>query len=1101
MFSHHFPVLAFLTFTTLLCAQQEYFVSPEGDDSASGLSTGAALGTIQAGVDRLQPGDTLTILPGEYYESVRSEGLGNDQVDTVIRAAVPRTVIIRGDTAAPELSAVEGYRFIYGAPWAALPVEVMEVDTLTALQRALNRIELEFIAGAWYFDEAEKMLYISTSDLQPPQHHHYRIAEAKHSGLYLDKATRVRVEGLVATGFYPENDRMHSFSRHVSGIMLNDAVNCVVSDCLTYLNGNGICIVRGSGNLVESSEAYGNYTNFHSPSGNIVVFEPNDTTARGNIAHTTRVGSGAGIKFYSTFHGPALLEENIVWGSRGGDIWTKGGNANAQGMARRNAVLGTYAVFNKDHNLMGGRNEYRRNNPHPTTLVVPPQMDRAAEFADPSHLDFRLQSTSTFRGAGEDGSDPGPHPFSEAVYFVSADGSDRNDGLSVSTAWRTLDHAIAELEAGQTLYLLAGAYSLASPISGLGSEAQETHIRARGSDSVVITSPVDISLARNLSLSRIQFAATLSVSNAENITIENCIFNGTNSGIELELSDGVRIIHNEFLHSESAAITLRGRPSANLFVTGNLFNSSIPSAFRMETMGPGDIAFSDYNGFGTGVAAVVADEVWPLDKWQLHFDRNSRILAPIEAGDEASRLQLLAVGPWGQPIGRYLLFTPEVVNLAGPFVHSVSDRSANLEWFISVPSYCRVSWGKKGAAGESREMYTRNFGALTLTGLEPGADYWFRVDVVDPGANPVAHDNFYLTELERIPLAAQAIQPRAEVGFTTLSKPLPIRDLYVSPTGDDSRNGLSPATAWRSLNHAADQVRPGDTVTLLEGTWQATVFMRVGGEPGKPITWRSAAGEKVMLNGMDRNLNNGFILVGKPDITIDGLYFRGFGTGGSYEGMISLRDSDRVTLSRCFFDGRGPGYSTNAFHASTCRDLLITNCVITNAFSGAMAFRCPDMRIEDSVFLRNLIAALICVNKPEEKIHFERNIVVDSLPIKQTVQLFEIPEVDCFVQSNNGFFLRRPEAERRNAFLFYRSAGAMTPGEYFAQFGDNGSLLGDPHFAGLVGVEFDDDIFPPDQFMNRPEIDFPFLFTTRPEWVERNIGLDPKAFADFHFCQ
>lgn len=1094
-----FPGLVMTVLTPLLCAQQEYFVSPDGNDTGDGLTPATALGTIQAGVDRLQPGDTLTVLPGEYFESVRREGLGNNSVDTVIRAATPRTVVIRGDVPAPVFEPVEGYRFIYRAPWEDLPTAVLEVDTLTALQRSLSRIELEFIAGAWYLNEEEQMLYISSSDLQPPAAHHYRVAAARQSGLYLDKATRVRVEGIVATGFYPEDDRMHSFSRHVSGIMLNDSVDSVIANCVAFLNGNGICIVRGSGNLIEDSEAYGNYSNFHSPSGNIVVFEPNNTTARRNIAHTTRVGSGAGIKFYSTFHGPALLEENIVWGSRGGDIWTKGANAADKGMAVRNSVLGSYAVHNKDHNLMGGRNEYRRNNPDPTTLVIPPTMDREAEFADPSHLDFRLQSTSVFRTSGEGGKHVGPHPFSEDVFFVGPEGSDDSDGLSVTSAWRTLDHAVKRLQAGQTLYILGGDYRLSAPLKGFSSEDAETQIRARGKAKVKITTPVEISAAQNLALSRITFAAGLSLSNSSTVTIENCIFEGANGGIKIESCSTIRLLHNEFKNSGTAAVTLSGHPTADIFLTGNLFATTGAAAFQMEQPAAESIAFSDYNAFAFPVVAEVAGKQWRIADWQQHFDRHSTVLSQWDRNDKDDRAQLME-GPWGRPIGRHLLFIPEVVSLVGPFVHSVSDRSVNIEWFVSVPALSRVSWGRKGGDGsESRNIFTRNFGALTITGLEPGVDYWFKIDAVDPGANPVAHDNFYLPELERIPLAAQAISPDAGVSFTTRTEALPPRELFLSPAGDDSHDGLSPDTAWRTLNRAADQVRPGDTVTLLEGRWQETAFMRVGGEPDKRITWQSAPGAKVLLDGMGRNLKNGMVFVGKTDTTVDGLYFRNFGTGGSYEGMVSLRDSDRITLSRSFFDGRGPGYSPYGFHAASCVDLTITNCVVTNAFNGSAFFRCPNLRIENTIFLRNLIAAIIAVNKPEEKIYFANNIVVDSLPIKQTVQLFEIPEVDCLVQSNNGFFLRRPEAERRNAFFFYRSAGQMTPGEYFSQFGDNGSLLGDPRFAGLVDVEFAPDVFPPDQFMSRPEIDFPFLFTTHPEWIERGIGLEPEVFRDFHF--
>jgi hypothetical protein len=42
---------------------------------------------------------------------------------------------------------------------------------------------------------------------------------------------------------------------------------------------------------------------------------------------------------------------------------------------------------------------------------------------------------------------------------------------------------------------------------------------------------------------------------------------------------------------------------------------------------------------------------------------------------------------------------------------------------------------------------------------------------------------------------------------------------YVSPDGNDDDDGLAVASAWRTLAHAARQLRPGSTLYLLEGTY------------------------------------------------------------------------------------------------------------------------------------------------------------------------------------------------------------------------------------------------------------------------------------------
>ena len=68
---------------------------------------------------------------------------------------------------------------------------------------------------------------------------------------------------------------------------------------------------------------------------------------------------------------------------------------------------------------------------------------------------------------------------------------------------------------------------------------------------------------------------------------------------------------------------------------------------------------------------------------------------------------------------------------------------------------------------------------------------------------------------------------------------------YVSTSGDDELDGLSLETAWKNLQHAANRVRPGDTVLIGGGRYPGTVYFRTTGEPGKPITFKALPGEKV----------------------------------------------------------------------------------------------------------------------------------------------------------------------------------------------------------------------------------------------------------------
>ena len=69
----------------LLPLPQHYYVAPHGDDNATGESAAAAFATLQHALDRVQPGDTIHLLPGDYFENVVSRVDG--------RADAPITLI------------------------------------------------------------------------------------------------------------------------------------------------------------------------------------------------------------------------------------------------------------------------------------------------------------------------------------------------------------------------------------------------------------------------------------------------------------------------------------------------------------------------------------------------------------------------------------------------------------------------------------------------------------------------------------------------------------------------------------------------------------------------------------------------------------------------------------------------------------------------------------------------------------------------------------------------------------------------------------------------------------------------------------------------
>ena len=72
----------------------------------------------------------------------------------------------------------------------------------------------------------------------------------------------------------------------------------------------------------------------------------------------------------------------------------------------------------------------------------------------------------------------------------------------------------------------------------------------------------------------------------------------------------------------------------------------------------------------------------------------------------------------------------------------------------------------------------------------------------------------------------------------------------VSPGGNNAAAGTK-ATPWRTLVRACENAAPGDTVVLRAGIYRETLAPKRSGEPGRPIRFLAAPGEKVALSGTE----------------------------------------------------------------------------------------------------------------------------------------------------------------------------------------------------------------------------------------------------------
>ncbi|MDD4787727.1 MAG: hypothetical protein PHO07_11170, partial [Pirellulales bacterium] len=138
----------------------DYFVTRQGNDANRGADWATSFLTVQRGVDALKPGDTLTIGPGEYPENVKLHGFGVPGKETLIRAELAGTVVLRGDRDVDlDFAQVPGRRFVYVADCKMDVLSVHEVDTLTNLAPAADPGALEFGPARYWHDAEAGKLY------------------------------------------------------------------------------------------------------------------------------------------------------------------------------------------------------------------------------------------------------------------------------------------------------------------------------------------------------------------------------------------------------------------------------------------------------------------------------------------------------------------------------------------------------------------------------------------------------------------------------------------------------------------------------------------------------------------------------------------------------------------------------------------------------------------------------------------------------------------------------------------------------------------------------------------------------------------------------
>src|SRR5207248_5666857 len=80
-----------------------------------------------------------------------------------------------------------------------------------------------------------------------------------------------------------------------------------------------------------------------------------------------------------------------------------------------------------------------------------------------------------------------------------------------------------------------------------------------------------------------------------------------------------------------------------------------------------------------------------------------------------------------------------------------------------------------------------------------------------------------------------------------LAGPARATTYHCAPGGSDNEDGVG--APWRTLQHAANHVRAGDTVLLADGNYPGGVVHHASGTPRKPITYQAEHQGKAVIRG------------------------------------------------------------------------------------------------------------------------------------------------------------------------------------------------------------------------------------------------------------
>ncbi|MCF2446737.1 right-handed parallel beta-helix repeat-containing protein [Dyadobacter sp. CY345] len=183
---------------------------------------------------------------------------------------------------------------------------------------------------------------------------------------------------------------------------------------------------------------------------------------------------------------------------------------------------------------------------------------------------------------------------------------------------------------------------------------------------------------------------------------------------------------------------------------------------------------------------------------------------------------------------------------------------------------------------------------------------------------------------------------------------------YVSPNGSDDNSGKSQAKAFQSLQKGADTAQPGDTVFVLNGTYNTTsgaiLNIKNSGRQDAYITIKALKGHKPKITAAGNVWNA--VSVNGSYILLEGFELAGNNSNLTYEGAMTVY-SEHINGGTNY--AYYAGYNTNAItiggpkkESRFPHHIIVRHCTVHDFPGGGInAIQADYLTIENNVVFNN----------------------------------------------------------------------------------------------------------------------------------------------------